>query len=306
MAFSMTFQTATPVQRQSALKLLYQLHLPEEAEIRIANTIHLLETGRLDPESLFIIQEEKWVTGVLLCLKIPGAMALLWPPQVQGGPLAREREKLLAQRSTAWLRGRGVKIAQVLLFPGELHLAASLLENGFQHVTRVNFLKHDPGLPLPNPEASRRLTFLSLDQVEESLFSSTLQQTYIDTQDIPELCGLRTPLEIMLGHQSQGKFDPGHWWLAFHQGKPAGVLLLTDFPETAEWDLSYLGLIPSLRRMGMGKEIVLQGLRFARNRGAAGMTVSVDVRNLAACRLYASLGFCMVEEREIVLGLWPA
>ncbi len=69
-------------------------------------------------------------------------------------------------------------------------------------------------------------------------------QSYEGTADCPEITGARTAEEIIEGHRAQGKYDPGRWWLALAAGQAIGVVLLTEVPEWAAWDLAYIGVVP--------------------------------------------------------------
>lgn len=55
--------------------------------------------------------------------------------------------------------------------------------------------------------------------------------------------------------------------------------------------LAELYVIPARRGQGLGRELMQTALREARNRGADTMDIGVDEPDLAARRLYESLGF---------------
>ncbi len=118
--------------------------------------------------------------------------------------------------------------------------------------------------------------------------------------------GVRGTTEVILGHQSQGRYDPARWFLALAVGQPIGVLLLTEFPESGDWDLSYTGVVPEARRQGFGNELVLKALVEARLADAMYLSLAVDGRNRAAIDLYRRLGFEPYDRREVYLAVWPA
>jgi ribosomal-protein-alanine N-acetyltransferase len=111
--------------------------------------------------------------------------------------------------------------------------------------------------------------------------------------------------DIIAGHKAQGRHDPNRWWLASGQGKPVGVLLLTEMPEGPGWDLSYLGLIREARGQGYGRTLVEHALEACRAGGASCLTLSVDGRNHPAIRLYHDRGFHAYDEREVFLDILP-
>jgi len=82
------------------------------------------------------------------------------------------------------------------------------------------------------------------------------------------------------------------------------VLLLCEMPEWAAWDVAYVGVVPEARGRGYGREIMHQALAVARADGVARLTLSVDVRNDPAWRLYTDLGFRPHDRREVFLALW--
>ncbi len=144
------------------------------------------------------------------------------------------------------LRIQGVRIAQCLLEEKDQLLAESLLRNEFRRVTSLEYLRHDlTRIPARPTDSLRYRTYREADP---ALFRSTLEKTYQGSQDCPELNGVRTMEEIVVGHTSQGLHDPDRWWLAFAGDLPVAVLLLTAIPEWRGWDLSYLGVVPAARR----------------------------------------------------------
>jgi len=94
------------------------------------------------------------------------------------------------------------------------------------------------------------------------------------------------------------------WLLALVDGLPVGVLLLTRSPETLDWEISYVGVVPEARGRGFGRELVLKALAAAQTGGAPYLTLSVDARNHPARELYRVLGFEVYDRREVFLAVW--
>src|SRR5262249_802296 len=154
--------------------------------------------------------------------------------------------------------------------------------NGFVHLTHLAYLRHHLDTPLAAPV---RLAFQRAD-VDGGTFVATLMRTYEGTLDCPEINDVRTSDEILDGHRGQGRHDPALWWLATLDGLPAGVVLLTVIPDSGEWDVAYVGVVPELRRRGLGRELMLRVLGEARAASVPGVTLSVDGRNGPAWELY--------------------
>src|SRR5262249_58305913 len=80
------------------------------------------------------------------------------------------------------------------------------------------------------------------------------------------------------------------WWLIRVGDEPAGVIVLTDLPDGPAWDLSYLGIVPTHRRRGLGRCATCHVLHAAPAAGLVQVQVAVDNRNDPARRLYQTLG----------------
>ncbi len=230
--------------------------------------------------------------------------ALIWPPQCLSDKRRPLFEDALLRCAADWLRARNVRVAQALLLPGEAERAAALPRNGFDHVTHLLFLRRDLSLPPLLLNSRTRLKYLPYDPGIPSVFHQTLQSTYIDTLDCPELNGARGVDEVVAGHRSQSHFDADLWLLALTDGHPVGVLLMMRSPESPDWEISYVGVVPDARRRGFGRELVLKALGEAQSAGALNLTLSVDARNYPARELYRILGFEQFDRREVFLAVW--
>jgi ribosomal protein S18 acetylase RimI-like enzyme len=293
-------ETATTADWAPAFRLLFQHLSPEERENRCANALHLLQRGELDPQGIFVLRGPTGLRGAMVCLPVPGKSALVWPPGVRD-ERPTEVEDTLVRHAVAWLRQRGVKLAQTLLSPQEAHLAAALERNGFAAVTRLWYMRHELSLQIEWLNTPTRLAYQSFD--ESAAFRQTLLRTYVGTRDCPEVSGVRTIEEVLEGHRAQGVFDPERWWLGLEGGHPVGVLMLTEMPESGDWEVAYIGVVPEARRRGFGREMLLHALCEARAAEAPSLTLSVDSRNQPAWQLYRALGFEAYDQRLVYLAL---
>src|SRR5262249_14486444 len=158
--------------------------------------------------------------GAQVCLVLPGATALVWPPSCIAGTRQEERENLLLRHVERYLRGRGVKLAQALLAPEENVLGVALERNGFENITHLWYMQHDLDVPVRWLAPPVRMEFQSYDETIAATFHETLWHTYEDTQDCPEVNGVRSIDDVITGHRAQGRFDPDRWWLATLEGRP--------------------------------------------------------------------------------------
>ena len=157
----------------------------------------------------------------------------------------------------AWLKASGARVAQSLLCPDEVVLAESLRRHNFTNPTRLWHLRHKLDCPPELLSAPGELAFVSYRDCSRDSFHEVLARSHQQTQDFPELNGLRSLADVLQGQQSTN-FDPGRWWLASAGGVPVGVLMMAQADEPDEWELSYVGVIPAARQRGWGSELVRQ------------------------------------------------
>jgi ribosomal protein S18 acetylase RimI-like enzyme len=295
---------ARPHELEAAFGLVFRHLADDERRTRVANALHLVRQGELDPAGILVASAGGELAGAIVCLPVPGASGLVWPPQAAEGPGRAPVEDALVRGATTALRERGAKLGQCLLTDAELPLAAPLVRNGFAHVTALSYMQRDLASG-PDDAPSRRLSYLAYNQLSiPALFHDTLLQTYEGTQDCPEITGVRTADEIMAGHRAQGKHDPARWLLGLAAGRPVGVLLLCEMPEWAAWDVAYVGVVPDARGQGHGRELMHRAMTLARADGVPRLTLAVDARNEPAWRLYTDLGFQAHDRREVFLAIW--
>ncbi len=299
-----TIDQTRPDEQVAAFRLAFHyLDDEEERTSRVAGAQSLVSLGELEPEGIFVVRSEEGIRGAMVCVPLPGAGGLVWPPYVMDGPERAAAEDQLVSHGCRWLRRRGARLAQALLTAREIQLAEPLERNGFQHISQLVYLRHH--LQAENvPAPDRKLRCLPYHRVDPDQFHETLLRTYAGTLDCPELNGVRTVEEIIAGHRGQGNFDPARWWLLFDHETVVGVVLMAEVPELAAWDLTYLGIVPEARRRGYGRLLVQLVLAAARAAEVDRLIVAVDDRNLPACNLYRNLGFEEYDRREIYLAIF--
>jgi ribosomal protein S18 acetylase RimI-like enzyme len=296
---------ATSHELRAALRLALRTGLPEHEIARTEHALRLIESGQFNAAGVMVAREQGRMVGALLCQPLAGASALVWPVQSMSPVRADEIENRLIEAARTWLKSQGAKMVQCLLAESEGSAAPSLLRNGFRHITRLWYMRHDLD---QFAEVSQRLQALQLETYSRCNphdFERVLLATYDDSLDCPEITGVRSGPEIIAGHRAQGRYDPNRWWLAYEHREPAGVLLLTEMPEGPGWDLSYLGVIREARRQGFGRSLVEHALEACRSSGASCLTLSVDGRNHRAIKLYHDQGFHAYDEREVFLDILP-
>ena len=135
-----------------------------------------------------------------------------------------------------------------------------------------------------------KLDFIPHDAIPRSEWSKLVEKTYVETKDVPELNGLRNIDSTLDGYAAAITGVPDTWWLIQCGDVRIGCLILT--PTVAQCcELTYLGLIPEWRGKGLSKVMMNFVRDWAQRSGIEGMTLAVDLRNIAAIRLYQSCGF---------------
>ncbi|MBM4072245.1 MAG: GNAT family N-acetyltransferase [Planctomycetes bacterium] len=308
-------EAARPSERAQVLRLALGYLEGEELARRVAQAQMLVSEGELEADGILAAYIGQRMQGALVCALLAGAGGLVWPPFVRDVPERQSLEDQLLAAGCNWLRQRGARLAEALLGDREQPLSAALLRNGFQHMTQLIYLHHDlapeEGVrgsqrtaavdEAAVPASFRCVTFADADP---QLFRDTLLKTYEGTLDCPELNGVRTIDEIIAGHRSQGRFDPARWWLIETDSTAIGVIMLSEVPDLAGWDLSYVGVVPLARRQGWGRMLTQLAIRAAHAAEARQLMVAVDARNQPALNLYKSLGFKPHGQRDVYLSIW--
>jgi mycothiol synthase len=293
-----TLRPAGPRERRAALALLYHYLAADEQSRRLAAVRAAIASDDIDPNGLLVAVARRRIVGAVLAIPLPGAHALLYPPQVVGDDAALA-ERLLAQ-SLAWLHARGTRLVQSLASDNDMAHFAALPRAGFAHLGRLWYLHHDLiEIPTPTGPAFRLIPYREAG----ACFGQSLLASYEGTLDFPELTGLRTLDEILAGHRGSTLHDPRLWWLIEAEGGAAGVAMLGPLPDVGEWDLTYLGLVPAARGRGLGRAILGELLRRACAGSAMRVVLAVDERNLPAWRLYRGAGFVPDEARAVFLKI---
>ncbi len=131
-----------------------------------------------------------------------------------------------------------------------------------------------------------------------------MDRTYEGTLDCPRLNGVRSTEDVLATYRRSGEFDPARWFLVRLEEQDVGCLLLADHPRNEQWELIYVGLVPSARGRGLGRQLVRHAQWLVRQAGRRRLVLSVDAANGPAIGLYASEGFVAWDRRGIYLHLF--
>jgi ribosomal protein S18 acetylase RimI-like enzyme len=238
--------------------------------------------------------------GVIAALPMAGAAGVLWPPQTAAESQRESIEDELIRAARQWLELHGAKVIQVLL--GTADVPSSLIRNGFTHVTALLYL-HKSLTDPPSGCHSRRLQLQTYPNSNPVTFLSVLKESFQDTLDCPELNDVRDVEEVMAGYKAAPGTQLDRWWLAHEGDRPVGILVTASSSDGATWELLYIGLVPSARGRGLGKELTHLLLEQTKTAGASRVVLSVDGRNRPALRMYSALGFEGYDRRDVYLDV---
>lgn len=251
------------------------------------------------------------VTQACLIVPTPGRTAMIYlsgPDDAPGAhdPSTQHAHRVASLQVALEALDRNmadrVALAQSLVAPAEHWAVAACVEAGMKRIAELSYQKlvltkpQPPTLELP-PGVELRPAGDVDEPAARAALARALEQSYIDTLDCPELCGLRHIDDVIESHRATGQHDPSLWWVVYRNGEPEGAVLLGPFPELGSMELVYLGIGPALRGLGLGKALMARAIRAAIEFGSLEMTCAVDTQNVRAMRLYRTLGFRAIDRR---------
>lgn len=253
----------------------------------------------LDLERAWVCCRGLAFVGSAVMIPHPGRTALL----VAGTPRDRGHADDIAAVIRHALHDRaahaGIALVQSLTEPGHRDAAHAMDAGGLRHLATLEYLER------PAPEVDRRPVGLpagcrvgTWDPRDRALMADLLARTSEDSLDCPGLAAMRDPADVLEGHLAASSHDSSAWHVAWRDGVPVGVALLSVHSDARNVELIYLGLVPGARGVGVGTALLDLALRDAAMRRNAPVSLAVDVRNVPAARMYARAGFVAVRRRE--------
>lgn len=126
-----------------------------------------------------------------------------------------------------------------------------------------------------------------------------MEATYRESQDCPELNGVRVIQDTWEGYAAAANYDLSEWWMLRCHNLPVACLLLTRL-NIDRFELTYMGIPPEHRGKGLGRIV----LHYAKHRtflaNASHLQLAVDIRNASATEIYRKAGFMQTG----ALGAW--
>jgi len=246
---------------------------------------------------LHLVEREGTCLAACAALDLPGSVSLVMVPAWSAagcpGNLLAQMLSLAGERAQT----RGARFAQMLLEPELSETIRPALERaGYTFLAELRYMQRAAFDPVALQQDAV-VTWLTLNDTDESRFAEIIRRTYIDSRDCPGLTGIRSMEEVLAAHKGAGEFDPGGWYMLVQQDRPAGVVLTARTPFRDALELVYMGLVPEARGRGLGRLLVRQAIQRARDLALSSVTLAVDAANQRAGRLYESMGFVGVASR---------
>lgn len=283
-------------QTDRALEILFADLPDEERQAMIATLRLAVHNDAASREGLLVALEDHAVCGAVLVQLQAGDTALLWPPSTR--PPDRQQERALAHAADEYAAECGSSMAQALFTTPDDPRIAALESVGFQPLTALEYLIAVPR-PAPLEGAPHGFELEPYRASERSRLAAVIEATYVETHDCPQLDGAREIDDVITGYQATGAFDPARWFFACRDGRDVGVLLLTEYEDTCQWELVYMGVVPDARHQGIGKALVNHALGVAHDAGVESLLLAVDAANRDAVRLYRRCGFRVWNRRFV-------
>jgi GNAT superfamily N-acetyltransferase len=262
---------------------------------------------RQDPRTQLLLgayQGSRLKTGCLLHM-LPGAAAMVFTPsRIPTEIDFRATVALLRTAKTvAWQES--IALLEALTASESKVLGRALIEAGFNHLTRLIYLRR-PGARLDSSgTAGSDLEWVQYTPDQKPLFLDALERTYVQSLDCPELTGLRTAADVLAGHRATGVFDAALWWAAKRHGEPVGLILLNRIPRERTLEVVYMGVARPARGTGVADALLHRAIETVSRKDVKGLTLAVDERNAPARRMYARWGFAEVDLRDAWIAIPP-
>ncbi len=261
---------------------------------------HSLERQTLgDPSrtQLWWAMRGRQCVAAAMVFENPGHTGLLFAsparaPEVDAAALAD-----LVRRIGDFSLGRGLSLVQSLLPPEAQMERDVLLQAGYAHLARLDYMSWDLRRMSDRPSPAE-MEMRTAQECPTGTLEAVILSSYKQSLDCPALEGVRQIGNVVAGHRSSGLYRWQSWWIAHWSGQPAACLLLNDNPSTGAADVVYLGVGVEFRGRGIARAMLAHAGCDAWRRGIERLALAVDASNTPAVGLYKSVGFGVIYSRE--------
>jgi len=285
---------ASEADRREGLRLLLSTGGRIADDGQIEQFVRFASQRNINLAHLWIACEGRRLVWALLPIISPGRTALLFTPPEHFNAEAAGR---LADAAATWGAIQGIHLYQLLLDPGMADARPVFERRHFRLMAELHYLQSPVRARESLPQLGLGMAWELYSGDSHPRFASAITASYRESLDCPGLAGMRNIEDIIAGHKASGEFDPRYWFVLRLHGRPAAVLLLNRVAGADAAELTYLGVAPEARRMGLGTLLVRQALGGAAMMRVKSITLAVDAGNAPALRLYFRHGFRKVTSK---------
>jgi GNAT superfamily N-acetyltransferase len=252
---------------------------------------------------------DRSVDAVVWVQLAAGNTAVVW-----AAPDDTDAGRELLKAAAEFIDRRGIPLAQMVVGEGDGYCDTVQARCGFPRFAGLAYLFAE----VPRPAAwlavgdsgeaggewdSDGLHFVSGAGEQPQRLAALLEATYDGTLDCPALDGVRPMNEVLDGYRAQGRYSPDDWYIVRENEVDIGALILAEHPGFGNWELVYMGVVPSARGHKCGSRIVRFALDTAARRGAERLVLAVDDANTPALQAYERAGFVQWDRRIVYARL---
>ncbi|MGS2742273.1 GNAT family N-acetyltransferase [Halomonas sp. LS-001] len=224
----------------------------------------------------------------------PGSMAQLWQPQGDDAIT-----QALLQAARAWVDAHAIRLCHTLVTPEQQAQALPLKTAGMQLISPLHYLTMSVQTP---PAKPTELTLRPWCELGELAALSLIKQVQVESLDSPLVCQALGSKGLLEGFYRQSPEGDRHWFSLHHASQPdapVGALLMAPRSAHKGIEVMLMGLVPSMRGQGLGRDILQAALRYAEKTGAERVMLTVDATNTPARQLYEREGFHCYHQEDI-------
>lgn len=232
----------------------------------------------------------------------PGRMAQLWQPQSDDAIT-----QALLQAARDWVDTHAIRLCHTLVMPGQEAQALPLKAAGMQLISPLRYLTTSVQPPLADEPSE--LILRPWRELDEFAALTLIEQIQVDSLDSPLVCQALGSRGLLEGFYRQSPEGDQHWFslsLASQPDTPVGALLMAPREAQNGVEVMLMGLLPSRRGQGVGRDIVQAALRYAEQTRAVRVMLTVDATNTPARKLYEREGFHCYHQEDIYAWTQPS
>ncbi|WP_404376337.1 GNAT family N-acetyltransferase [Vreelandella aquamarina] len=248
----------------------------------------------VDWQGLWVAMDGDQIDAAAWVQPLANHTAQLWLPK-RNNPVARQ----LLCALQAWVNEQPIVLCHVALPAPWSAWEETLVKSGMRVLATLEHLVW-PCQAVQTPQTLTLHPFRELTLAEQQ---ALLERVGEDSLDCPALRQVLPVEALLAGFYAQAASAqasrPAHWYRLEYQGDTVGVLLLAT--TTQRWSLQLMGLAPEWRGQGLGRIMIQHAQALAAQAGAQCLTLTVDVQNTPAQRVYSQAGLVR-EGRERLLA----